>query len=319
MSDVATTTLPIFDITDVVDGAAPSSRLAAAVDHACRDTGFFGIVGHGIPLELRAAVLDAARRFFAQPDQLKAEVAIERSSNNRGWGHLGAEHLQPDIPTDHKETFDIALERSADDPLNSPLDGPNQWPDLDGFRAPLEEFQAASLRTAVAVLRILGAALELEPDFFDSRLQRPLVETRLLHYPAVDALPDDGQLGCGAHTDYGCVTLLYSDGTPGLQLRSPDGTWHDALVPADALVVNLGDLMQRWTNDRYVSTMHRVIPPIGAPRYSVPVFVTGDWDAHVETLPSCITDERPLRYEPVLAGPYLQSRLDDTFAYRTGD
>ena len=319
MTDTTTTTLPIFDIADVVAGAMPSPELAESADHACREIGFFGVVGHGIPDALRDAVLAAAPRYFAQPADVTAEVAIERSTNNRGWGHLGAEHLQPDIPTDRKETFDVAIERPADDPLNSPLDGPNQWPDLDGFRDTIEEFQDAALRTAVAVLRVMGAALDLEPEFFDSRLRRPLVETRLLHYPAVAELPEDGQLGCGAHTDYGCVTLLYSDGTPGLQLRSPDGTWQDALVPADALVVNLGDLMQRWTNDRYVSTMHRVLPPVGSPRYSVPVFVTGDWDAEVSTLPSCIDDEHPARYETVHAGPYLQSRFDDTFAYRTAE
>ncbi|MEM9606181.1 MAG: 2-oxoglutarate and iron-dependent oxygenase domain-containing protein [Actinomycetota bacterium] len=313
------TTLPTFDISTVMGGEAPSSELSAGVDRACTEIGFFGVTGHGISAEQRGAVLDAARTFFSLPEAAKAAVAIEKSPNNRGWGSMGAEHLQPDIPTDLKETFDIAIERSADDPRNSPLDGPNLWPELEGFRETLEDFQDVTLQVAHAVLRVMGAALDLDADFFESRLRRPLVETRLLHYPGVEELPSDGQLGAGAHSDYGCVTLLYSDGTPGLQLQNADGEWIDAVVPADALVVNLGDLMQRWTNDRYRSTVHRVLPPVGTDRYSVPVFVTGDWDAVVETLPSCITDDAPKQYETVLAGEYLQRRFDETFAYRAAD
>ena len=124
------------------------------------------------------------------------------------------------------------------------------------------------------------------------------------------------QLGCGAHTDYGAITLLLPDGNPGLEVRRRDGTWLKVRAPAGALVVNLGDMLARWTNDRYISTPHRVISPTTAPRYSVPVFVNPDYDAVVSCVPSCVTEERPCRYEPVVAGEYLVSRFDDTYPYR---
>ena len=119
-----------------------------------------------------------------------------------------------------------------------------------------------------------------------------------------------------AHSDYGCLTLLYCDGTPGLQLLTASDQWVDVTVPEGALIVNLGDLLQRWTNDRYRSTRHRVISPVGGERYSVPMFVNPRYDTEVRCLPSAVSAERPARYEPVVSGDYLRSRYDDTYVYR---
>ncbi len=308
--------IPVIDITATIAAGRPVGDVAAQVDRACRGVGFFAITGHGISDELRDAVLDAAHRFFALPLEMKQQVAIERSANNRGYAGVGGERLQPDLPADLKETFDIGPEMAFDDPRCSPLDGPNQWPALAEFQQPLEEYQDRAVDVAVVLMRVIAEAQGLPVDHFDSMHELPLATLRILHYPQVDQRTSDDQLGCGAHSDYGCLTLLYCDGTPGLQLLNVDDEWVDVDVPDGALIVNLGDLLQRWTNDLYRSTRHRVIPPTTRDRYSVPVFVNPQWGAEVACLDACVTDERPARHTPVLAGEYLQSRYNDTFVYR---
>jgi len=310
------TTVPVVDISATLAAGQPVGEIVEQVDRACREVGFFAVVGHGIEPALRAEVLERAVEFFALPDDKKRALAIERSANNRGYAGIAGERLQPDLPGDLKESFDIGPELPADTPNLSPLEGPNQWPDQPGFRDTLERYQDDAIDVARALMRIVAAANGLEETHFDACVERPIVNTRLLHYPQVDQRTSDAQLGCGAHSDYGCLTLLYHDGTPGLQLMTVDDEWVDVAVPDDALIVNLGDLLQRWTNDRYRSTKHRVIPPTERDRYSVPVFFNPEWNTEVRCLPNCVTDERPARHEPVLAGEYLQSRFDDTFIYR---
>lgn len=305
------TTIPLIDL-----DAGPEADRVSAIDAACRDVGFFAIVGHRIDESLRQAMLDAARRFFALDPATKQAIAIEGSDHHRGYAGIGQEQLQPDLDGDAKETLDFGIERALDEPDRSPLEGPNQWPELDGFREIVERYQRAALETADILLGLIARALDLPADFFRAGLVHPLLGTRMVHYPPVNEQERTRQLGCGAHSDYGCITLLSTDGTPGLQLLRRDDTWVDVDVPDGALIVNLGDLLGRWTNDVYRSTKHRVISPTEGHRYSVPVFVDPAYDTLVEVLPSCVGVDRPARYEPVLAGEYLQSRFDDTFAYR---
>lgn len=311
--------IPVVDVATSLAAGRPVGSLAADVDRACREVGFFAVTGHGIADELRAAVLLEAVRFFRLPLADKARLGIERSTNHRGFAGVAGERLQPDLPPDLKETFDVGPEVAEDDPARSPLDGLSQWPDLPGFRDTIEEYQAAALDLAVLLMQAVAVANGLPHDHFDRCLERPVATTRLLRYPRADERTDPGQLGCGAHSDYGCLTLLFCDGTPGLQIQRLDGAWIDVVVPDGALIVNLGDLLQRWTNDRYRSTRHRVLAPTVRERYSVPVFVNPQWHTEVACLASCVTAARPARYAPILAGEYLQSRFDDTFVYRERD
>ena len=311
--------LPVLDISGDADPVTAAS-LSTRLDEACRGIGFFAVTGHDVEPWLLNGVLDAARQFFAQPIEVKRRVAIERSDHHRGYAGIEGELLQPGLKADLKETMDFGVERSPDDAELSPLEGPNQWPDLAGFRDTVEQYQAAVLHAAHRVLRLVAAALALDADFFDARLRRPLVGTRLIHYPGVESglahqAPPD-QLGCGAHSDYGCITLLHTDGTSGLQLRAVNGEWHDVIAPPDSFIVNLGDMLARWTNDRYRATVHRVQSPVGCARYSVPTFVNPSYDSAVDCLPSCLeAGERP-KYPPTTSGAYLQSRFAATFAYR---
>ena len=303
--------IPVIDISE-----GNSARVACPqIDSVCRGIGFFAITGHGVVGELLDGVLAATREFFAQPLAHKNSLAIELSDHHRGYAGVEGELLEPGLRADLKETMDFGPECSLDDPLRSPLEGPNQWPAVLGFRESVEAYQEAVLDAAKRLLRLMARALELEPSFFDERFVRPLVGTRLIRYPTVDEpLPD--QLGCGAHSDYGCVTLLHTDGTPGLQLWGLDGRWHDVIAPAGSFIVNLGDMLARWTTDRYRATVHRVQSPRTANRFSVPTFVNPSYDTVVECLPGCLGEGEQPKYPPTTSGAYLQSRFDETFAYR---
>ena len=305
------TAIPVIDISSSAHGEAVCTQ----IDAACRGVGFFAITGHGVAEDLLEGMLDVTREFFAQPLPLKNALAIEQSDHHRGYAGVEGELLEPDMRADCKETLDLGPEVPLDDPYRSPLEGPNQWPALPGFRETIEAYQAAVLTAAKCLLRLIAQALGQEPSFFDERFVRPLVGTRLIRYPAVGE-PRPDQLGCGAHSDYGCVTLLHLDGTAGLQLADIDGRWHDVIAPPGSFIVNLGDMLARWTNDRYRATVHRVQSPRDRDRHSVPTFVNPSYETVVECLPSCLGEGEQPRYPITTSGEYLQSRFNETFAYR---
>lgn len=310
--------LPVIDIDIFRRGGDDIDERVRALDDACREVGFFAITGHGIDRPLVEYLLEQCRRFFDQPIEAKEAIAIGRSCNHTGYVGFAAERLQADIEPDAKEALDLALEPAAQlAPGAWPSEPISQMPSLEHFAETVVAYQRAAMEAATIVLRGLAIALELRAGFFERRMRQPSCNLRMVHYPPLDAAARrDDVLGCGAHTDYGLVTLLLTDGVDGLELRRRDGTWVRPQVPDGALVVNLGDMLARWTNDRYVSTPHRVTNPTGRHRYSVPFFVNPDADAVVEVMPSCVSGDEPARYEPVRAGDYLASRFDETHAYR---
>ena len=327
-------TLPVVDIEAFATGGdfrSDTARVAArTIDRTCRELGFFLVVGHGVRDSTKRALLDAMEEFFALPTSEKERIAIGQSAHHRGYVGIEAESLEGELGDgsdiggyragDLKETIDSGIEHGSDHPevrAGTPLHGPNQLPDLPGFRdawrAYFDEITEAHLR----VQRGVALALDLEPTFFEDLEGETMLHLRMLHYPPSDRLtPSPGQLGCGTHTDYGTVTLLADDGVGGLQVQQRSGEWIDAVVPDGHLVVNLGDLMAIWTNDRYVSNPHRVVNPRGRDRYSIPLFVTPPFHARIECLPTCRSVDRPPTHEPLVAGPYLLSRFDGTHSYR---
>jgi isopenicillin N synthase-like dioxygenase len=317
--------LPIIDVSSFATGAetGPRDRVADLIDATCRDTGFFLITGHGIDPAAKAAMLAKAAEFFAMPPHAKQDIAIGKSSAHRGYVGIATETLDHSVTLDGdlKETLDTGGEHGPDHPevrAHVPLFGPNQLPDLPGFRETLETYRAQAIEAAERVQRAMARALGMPDDYI---VALPGGETiynlRLIHYPPQHTLtPTEGQLGCGAHTDYGTVTVLADDGVGGLQVMKRDGTWINVEVPADALVVNLGDLMAVWTNDRWVSNPHRVINPPDTDRYSMPLFVTPPFHAMISCLPTCLADGETPRYPSQEAGPYLLSRFDATHSYR---
>jgi isopenicillin N synthase-like dioxygenase len=165
------------------------------------------------------------------------------------------------------------------------------------------------------VLEAFALALHLPWNYFQSMCQKPMVTMRLLHYPPQPIILDEDQLGCGAHTDYECFTLLSQSNQSGLQVQNNQGEWINAQPIPNTFVVNIGDLMQRWTDDKFKSTIHRVINTSGTTRYSIPVFFGPDYFAEIKSL---TTDQTP-KYPPVIAGEYLTQRFDDTYHYRQKD
>ncbi|MBO2930200.1 2-oxoglutarate and iron-dependent oxygenase domain-containing protein [Metapseudomonas otitidis] len=313
-------TLPLIDIAPLYGTDSAAWRdVATQIDAACRDWGFFYITGHGIPSERIDALLAAAKAFFALPEAEKLKIDITRTAHHRGYGAIATEQLDPTQPSDLKETFDMGFHMAADHPevlAGKPLRGPNRHPELPGWAALMEQHYADMQALAQTLLRAIALALGIERDFFDARFAEPISVFRMIHYPPRHTARSADQPGAGAHTDYGCVTLLYQDDAGGLQVRNVNGEWIDAPPIPGSFVVNIGDMMARWSNDRYTSTPHRVISPLGVHRYSMPFFAEPHPDTEISCLPNCSSADNPPKYPPVTSAEYLLSRFADTYAYR---
>ncbi|MEM6758203.1 MAG: 2-oxoglutarate and iron-dependent oxygenase domain-containing protein [Pseudomonadota bacterium] len=283
----------------------------AALGAAVRETGFFLLANAEVPQGLKDTVFKHADAFFSLPRAEKAKLSILDTPHFRGWAKPGDESLdetQPEVDT--KETFNIGYDLAPDDPRvlsNEPFRGVNRWPEIPRFADAMLAYYNACQAQALDLLSVMAEDLGLASDHFAAHFTHPLSAMRLLHYPP--ATGADSEIGAGAHTDYGAITLLMTDGEPGLQVRPRGGDWTDVPHVPGAYVVNIGDCLMRWTNDIYVSTPHRVLPP-QRQRRSVAFFCEANPDALVAALPGTGT----AKYPPVRAADYLASRLDATYA-----
>lgn len=303
----------------VIDLAADRRSVVDAIGAACRSTGFFSVVGHGVDPALRAAVFAEAHRFFALPDAAKRAVAsaTEGPSANRGYDGLRSQRLDAGAAPDLKESFMIGLELGSEHPLvqrGVPMHGPNRWPaDLPGFREALVAYQAAAFDLAARLLQGIAASLGLDDGFFAPFHREPILGLRLMRYPARPPGADGTEFGAGAHTDWGGITVLAQDDVGSLQVLSPGGDWWDVPPHPDAFVINLGDLMGVWTNDRYRSTVHRVLGG-DRERYSVALFCDLDAEARIEVIPTCTAADDPPRYEPTTVLDHLLGKFRASMA-----
>ncbi|MDU8361090.1 2-oxoglutarate and iron-dependent oxygenase domain-containing protein [Pseudomonas syringae group sp. J309-1] len=312
--------LPIIDIAPLYsDDQIAWQDIARQIDQACREWGFFYIKGHPISAERLEQVVGTAQQFFALPQAEKLKIDITQSRHHRGYGAIATEQLDPNIPSDLKETFDMGFHLPADHPevvAGKPLRGPNRHPDMPGWEALMEQHYLDMQALAQKLLQAITVALGIERDFFDKRFVAPVSVLRFIHYPPRHTATSAEQQGAGAHTDYGCITLLHQDSAGGLQVRDVRGQWIDAPPIDGTFVVNIGDMMARWSNDRYVSTPHRVVSPLGVDRYSMPFFVEPNPDTEIECLPGCKSETEPARYPVTTCSAFLLSRFADTYAYR---
>jgi isopenicillin N synthase-like dioxygenase len=301
--------IPVLDFERFTSGT-DRDGFVADLGTAARGPGFFLLAGHGVDETLRAEVFAQADRFFSQPRPEKEKVSILQTPHYRGWAHDGLESLdETSGQTDRKESFNIGYDLAPDDPrvaAGEPFRGVNQWPDLPGFRETMLSYYDAALDLGIRLSRAIALDLGLPEDHFDCAFHEPLAALRVLHYPP--ATGSAGEIGAGAHSDYGVVTLLMTDGEPGLQVKPRGGDWTDVPHVDGAYVVNIGDCLMRWTNDIYVSTPHRVLPP-KRQRRSVAMFVEANPDVVVEALPGTGAP----KYAPIRAADYLKSRLDATY------
>lgn len=306
------THLPVIDLGALRKGDAASRvELCRQLDTCCQDHGFFYVIGHGIDAQLREAVFAQSRAFFGLPDEVKSRWHIDRSNIRRGYDPVGWQSLDPGQPADLKESFYLGVDRGPDDPLvvaRTPNHGPNQWPSerlVPGFQSDTQAYAAALSGVGLQLMGLLAQALELPADYFDPFYSDPMPVLRLLHYPPQTRALATGQVGSGAHTDWGSLTLLTQDEAGGLQVQI-QGKWQDVPCMPDSLVVNLGDLMARWSNDRWRSSLHRVLPQQpGHHRYSIAYFFDINYHAQVSVLPGCHDTRHPPRYEPITAGQHI--------------
>ena len=314
------TPLPIIDIAPLYASDEDGwHEVARQIDSACRDWGFFYIRNHPISAERIGQLKDAAEQFFALPVEQKLQIDITKSRHHRGYGAIATEQLDPGKPSDLKETFDMGFHMPADHPdvlAGKPLRGPNRHPDLEGWQALFEQHYRDMHALACTLLRAVANALGVESGFFDERFVEPISVFRMIHYPPRQTATAPEQQGAGAHTDYGCITLLYQDQAGGLQVQNVRGEWLDAPPIEGTFVVNIGDMMARWSNDRYKSTPHRVISPLGVDRYSMPFFAEPNPDTIISCLSGCQSEGHPPKYPATTCSAYMLSRFAETYAYR---
>jgi isopenicillin N synthase-like dioxygenase len=324
---MAEPTIPAIDIGPWCGGdPAGARRVAEAVGMACERIGFLIITGHGIPDALVRRVFDVSLVFFDLPLEEKVVLRSDDPGVPRGYSALASKNLGRtyglDTPPDLREQFFVGpLEDWSSHFRSFPgaarVYAPNVWPGRPSeFREVFTAYYRAQERLARDLMRIFALALDLPAVWFDTAVDRHFSTCPSNLYPEPSGEPLPGQLRAGPHTDFGSLTILAVNDAPGgLQVLFPDGAWHDVRPAPGQFVVNLGDMMQRWTNDRWKSTVHRVVNPppgraTGSRRQTVGFFLHPNFDARVACLPTCTDASRPPRYAPILAGEHMLAKLE---------
>ncbi|WP_339613890.1 2-oxoglutarate and iron-dependent oxygenase domain-containing protein [uncultured Parvibaculum sp.] len=306
--------IPLVDISGLGDtDPARHAKTVEDIRKAASQVGFLYVSGHGIPAETIARLRAATEAFFARPQDEKMKVYIGNSRNHRGYVPEGEEVFYGGSK-DKKEAFDLSIDLPADDPdyvSGNPLLGPNQWPeDMPEFHDAVSAYYDAIFALGHRLLHGFAEALGLEPTALDEYFAKPPSQLRLIHYP-YDPAPD--VQGIGAHTDYEVFTLLLPT-APGLEVMNGKGEWIDAPPVEGAFVVNIGDMLEVWSNGVFTATSHRV-RKVQEERYSFPLFFSCDYWTKVEPLPAFVSADRPAAYPPVIAGEHLHAQTVQTFTY----
>lgn len=314
--------VPEIDISAYLEGDREGTqRIAEEINRACTEIGFFTIVGHGVDREQIEETYGAAADFFRLPVEDKLKIKQPDPSISRGYTPMKGESLGGmGSAADLKEMIDMG-----------PVDVPggeyyeraeagnhfyqNLWPEKpEHFEEVMKSYYRRMNRLANDLSALFALALDLPETFFYDKLDKNMSALRIICYPEQDEAPEPGQLRGGAHTDYGTLTILMSDQSAGgLQAKHRDGYWVDVVPKPGSYVINIGDIMQQWTNDRWVSTLHRVVnPPLElantSRRHSVVFFHQPNYDALIETLDTCVTPETPLKYDPVTYGDHWMGK-----------
>jgi len=313
------TTVPVIDVAGLAAGETARRAVAREIGRACEDIGFFTVVGHGVDEALVQRMYEVSRAFFDLPVADKQRVRRPKPEQSRGYIGLGEENLSYGVgrdTTDLKEFFAIGPVDVPDEPYYRapaayPSFAPNVWPARPPeLRAVYTEYYRAMEWLAGRLMRAFAQALGLREDFFDDKTDRHISGIRVLNYPDQPEPPAAGQLRAGAHSDYGALTILKAENVPGgLEVLTRAGQWVAVAPVADSFVINLGDLMMRWTNDRWISTLHRVANPprdaaLGSRRQSIVFFYQPNYDALIECLPGCCAPGHPAKYPPVTSGEH---------------
>ncbi|XP_076951940.1 kihadalactone A synthase LFS-like [Bidens hawaiensis] len=302
-------TLPVIDLS-----SPDRISTANSIRQACIDYGFFYLINHGVEEQLLQNVFNESKKFFSLP--LEEKMKLDRN-DHVGFSPVYAENLDSSTISkgDLKETFHIG-------PVEGHEDHVNKWPSkemLPSWRLIMEDYYRKMLSVGKRLSSLIATALNLEDDFFEKEggLDKPFAVLRLLHYPGEMGASDEVVYGASAHSDFGMITLLATDSVPGLQVcrekNQQPRIWEDVSYVKGAFIINLGDLMERWTNCLFRSTLHRVMLS-GKERYSIAFFFEPDPDAVVECLKSCCSDSNPPRFPPIRSGDHIRERVNAAYS-----
>lgn len=329
-----TNPLPIIDLSADLGGSTADGKVAAdAIRRACEEIGFFLISGHGVEETLIEKTYASVKRFFDLPLDEKMRIVRQSGAVSRGYDQLGGQVLSNTLgvsaPPDLQEVFSFGPPQIGDTPYYREGYGsihfaPNLWPRHPAdFRANAEDYYRAMVGLSGKLMRLFALALQLSEDFFEAKIDRQISSIRFINYPDQPEAPVSGQLRAGAHSDYGTLTILRIEDAPGgLQVQDRQGRWIDVGYVPGTFVVNIGDLMMQWTNDSWISTVHRVINPtrdraLGARRISMVFFHQPNYDAEVACLDACQSADSPPKYAPITSGAHWRAKNAASRAAKT--
>lgn len=309
--------LPMIDISPLRGGSAAGIRkVADEMGAAARDVGFFYVANHGIPPSLIDNAYAAAERFFALPDEVKRAYYIGESSNHRGYVPFTEKGDYTDEVNRNYEAFDLALDLPYDDPdylAGNLLLGPNVWPELQGFQETIGAYYAAVSSVGQKICAALELHLKLPTGELTRQMTKPISQLRLLHYVRAAGPKTKKTVNMGAHTDYECLTILHQR-QKGLQVMNKTDEWIDVPVRPEAYVINIGDMLEAWSNGAFRSTPHRVLN-LSPERFSMPYFVAANYDAEIKPFDSLLSSSNPPKYDGFTAGLHLERMLLRDFPY----
>ena len=312
--DAAGSSIQLVDIGGLYsDDVSAKARVAAEIGKACDEIGFFYAVNHHVPLATIEAAHAKCAEFFAQPVAKRREAAADR--NNRGYREMG-DIIHKSGQLYARDSFDLGFPVKASDPevlAGTPLYAPNLWPDLPGFEAAVSAYYQGCYEVGMKVLEGFALHLGKPADFFSRHFTRPVADMVLNHYyPYSQALSFGAtEVAAGAHTDHGIVTILWQDALGGLEIMDAGDAWMPVAPIPGSFVINIGELMKRWTNGRFKSTIHRVIHTKEVDRFSMPLFCNPDFHTMVDPRELGVPDA-DAKYTPVQSGDFLVSRFQAT-------
>jgi isopenicillin N synthase-like dioxygenase len=312
---IALNEIPIIDVAALIDKSDPQG-VALLIGQACEKVGFFYIKNHGVDQSLIDEMYELTKEFFDLTYEQKNKLNVVNSGQTlRGYIPMYAENVDPTNTRDFKECYDYGAHTDE----VSPFFGPNQMPDeLPRFKVVAEAYYAKVFALSRMLITGISLSLGLPADYFEKLQKKPITIQRILHYPPQMGKVSQEEIGIGAHTDYGFLTVLSQDAVGGLQVRNRANEWVSAPPIEGTFIVNIGDLVQTLTNDRYVSTMHRVVNISGKERYSIPLFIDLDFDAVVEPVSTCVSEADPAKYESYTCGQHKFKRFVDSYAHLQG-
>ena len=310
---MSTRNIPVVDLSKFVNGnEAQRAEFVQEIGNAFHEVGFVGVVNHGIPKTLVKDFYDSSKTFFSQPVDLKKSYEVKGLAGQRGYTSFGKEHAKQSKVADLKEFFQIGQYVDENDPLKPEYPDNPIVEEVPRFSALGKELYKSFESSGAHLLRAIALFLNLDENYFDSHIEKGNSILRSIHYPPITSEPDTA-IRAEQHEDINLITLLVGASAGGLQLLDNDGIWLDITPGEDEIVINVGDMLQRLTNNYLKSTTHRVVNPPRhewhKPRLSIPFFLHPKSKMDLTCLESCVTSERPLNYEPITAGEYLDERL----------